>query len=157
MIIAVAAAVTISGTFASVATRRGGQSERREAEAHQHFGVIVADQLFRQPLGDVSRAGVVLDLEDDLLAGDRVAMLLHIKLCPARSCLPVDACGPVIGRIMPMVTVLSSARAAPALSSAAQSRSEHPQSRHRPFSSRSALWGRPAICRILPTLALRLS
>ena len=79
MIIAVAAAETISGTFASV-NRRRGERERREPEAHEHLGVIIADQLFSQAFGHVRGPGVVFDLEDDFLARDRVAVLLDIEL-----------------------------------------------------------------------------
>ena len=60
--------------------RSRGERQRREAEAHQRPGVVVGDQFFGETLGDVGRAGVVLDLEHDLLAGDRVAMLLHEEL-----------------------------------------------------------------------------
>jgi hypothetical protein len=44
---AVAAALTISGTFALRGDRRDGKRERRQPETHQRLGVIVADQLFR--------------------------------------------------------------------------------------------------------------
>jgi hypothetical protein len=106
----------------------------------ERLGVIVADQLFCKALGDVGRAGVVLDLEDDLLVCDRVAMVLHVKLGAGALRLAGRGLLPVIGRIMPIVTVLSSARTAPA-------------PRQRPRTStisastlllRSPLYGRPS-------------
>jgi hypothetical protein len=80
VIIAVAAALTISGTFASVATGAVASASGVSPKPIS-LGMIVADQLFRQALGDVGGADVVLDFEDDLLAGDRVAVLPHVKLC----------------------------------------------------------------------------
>jgi hypothetical protein len=110
--------------------------------------VIVADQLFRQALGDVSRAGVVFDLEDDPVAGNRVAVLLNVKLCS--SALLLAGRRLLAGHWQCHANghgIVVRARGA-CTKQRGQSGSEHPQSRHRPFSSRSALWGRPAICGI---------
>ena len=52
------------------------------------------------------------------LAGDGIAVLLDIELGGGASCLPVLAEGPVIGRMRPMVTVASSARAGVAIKAA---------------------------------------
>ena len=50
-------------------------------EAGEDVDLVAHDQLLRQALGDVRRdaAGVLAD-ELDLLAGDRVAVLLHVEL-----------------------------------------------------------------------------
>ena len=42
--------------------------------------LVVDDQLLRQTLGHVGDAGVVLDDQLDLLARDRIALLLHVQL-----------------------------------------------------------------------------
>ena len=42
--------------------------------------MVVGDEFLGEPLGDVGRAGVVLEDEIDLLAGDRVAVLRDVKL-----------------------------------------------------------------------------
>ena len=60
--------------------RRDGERQRGEAEAHQRLGVVVGDEVLGEALGHVGRAGIVLDLEDDLLAGDRVAMELDVEI-----------------------------------------------------------------------------
>ena len=59
----------------------GGQRIRRQREAGEDVGVVAHDELLRQALGDVGRdaAGVLAD-ELDLLAGDGVAVLLHVEL-----------------------------------------------------------------------------
>jgi hypothetical protein len=42
--------------------------------------LVVDDQLLRQPFGVVGNAGVILDDEVDLLAGDGGAVLVHVHL-----------------------------------------------------------------------------
>ena len=59
---------------------RDRERQRGEAEAHQRLGVVVADQLLGEALGDVGRASVVLDDERDLLSRHRVAVHLDIEL-----------------------------------------------------------------------------
>ena len=58
-----------------------GQRVRRQREAGEDVDVVAHDQFLRQPLGDVGRdaAGVLAD-DLDLLAGDGVAVLLHVEL-----------------------------------------------------------------------------
>ena len=80
MIIAVAGGGDDLGHLRFGRDWRRGERERRQAEAHQHACVIVADQLLGEALGHVGRAGVVLDDERDLLAGDRIAVLLNVEL-----------------------------------------------------------------------------
>ena len=60
---------------------RGGQRIRRQREAGEDVGVVAHDQLLRQALGDLGGdAADVLADHLDLLAGDHVAVLLHIEL-----------------------------------------------------------------------------
>ena len=119
--------------------RRRCQRERREPETHQHLGVIVADQLLGQALGDVGRAGVVLDLEDDLLAGDRVTVLLHVELSAGalllagRRLLAGHRQDHAYGH--DIVVRVSGLRE----QQRGQRGAEHRESHHQPFSSRSAL------------------
>ena len=60
--------------------RRGGERGRRDAEAGDDVDLVVDDQLLRDPLGVVRDGAVVLEDDLDLLAGDGVALLLHIEL-----------------------------------------------------------------------------
>ena len=59
----------------------GGERFRRQREAGEDVDLVAHDQFLRETLGDVGRdaAGVLAD-EFDLLAGDRVAVLLHVEL-----------------------------------------------------------------------------
>src|SRR6185312_308438 len=54
---------------------------RRQRKARENVGVIAHDQFLRQPFGEIRRhpADILAD-EFELLAGDRVAVLLHIEL-----------------------------------------------------------------------------
>ncbi len=70
MIDEVPAAITTSGTLAWVAIGAVAMRRRRHAEAREDRDLVVDDQLLRQPLGDVGHAGVVLEDDLDLLAGD---------------------------------------------------------------------------------------
>ena len=79
--IEVAAFMTTMNFFASADTSAGGQRIRREREAGEDVGVIAHDQFLREPLGDVGRnAADIFADEFDLLAGDGVAVLLHVEL-----------------------------------------------------------------------------
>ncbi|CCE10035.1 hypothetical protein BRAS3843_370020 [Bradyrhizobium sp. STM 3843] len=60
--------------------RRRSERGRRDAEACDHIDLVVDDQFLRQPLGVVGQRGVVLEDDLDLLAGDGVAVLLHVEL-----------------------------------------------------------------------------
>ena len=63
--------------------RRGGERERRQAETREHAHLLLHDELLRDALGRLGReAGVVLDDQLDLAAGDGVAVLRHVE--PAR-------------------------------------------------------------------------
>ena len=75
----VAAAITTIGVFALRGDRRGGQRERREAEAGEHGDLVVDDQLLRDAPGRVGHAGVVLEDQLDLASGDRVAVLRQVE------------------------------------------------------------------------------
>ena len=57
-----------------------GQGGRRHAEASDEIDLVVDDQLLREPLGVVGNRRVVLEDDLDLLAGDGVALLLHVQL-----------------------------------------------------------------------------
>ena len=50
--------------------RRDGERDRREAEARDEGDLVVDDEFLRNALGHIGRAGVVLDDQLDLLAGD---------------------------------------------------------------------------------------
>ena len=126
-----------------------GQCERRQPEAHQDLGMVVADKLFGEALGHVRRAGVVLDLEHDLLAGDRVAVLMHVKL-GGGAFLPAGR-GERPGHRQNHADddgVLVRPRRARRGKRGAERGGEHPVSRHEPFSSR------PAVFHRVPTLSL---
>jgi hypothetical protein len=56
------------------------QSFRRDHKTGENVDMIVDQQLLRQTLGLVRRAGRILADQFDLLAGDRVAVLLHVEL-----------------------------------------------------------------------------
>ena len=59
----------------------GRKRVRRQIEADDHVDLVAHDRLLRQTLGRVRRdAAVVLADEFDLLAGNRVAVLLHVEL-----------------------------------------------------------------------------
>ncbi|MDQ0609611.1 hypothetical protein QFZ83_003782 [Variovorax sp. W1I1] len=75
----VAAAITTCGVFDCVASARGGQRGRRDAEASDHVHLVVDDEFLCEALGDVGRGHVVLDDQLDLLAGHGVAVLRHVK------------------------------------------------------------------------------
>ena len=97
--------------------RRNGHRRGRDAEAGEEGHLVVDDQVLRDALGIVRNSAVVLDDEFDFLAGNSVAVLLPCKAWPpAASCLPVDCCWPVIGRMKPILTCL---RACAALAAAA--------------------------------------
>ncbi len=76
----VAAAITTIGVLLWVRDRRGGQRQRRQAEAGQHRDLVVDDQLLREAPRRVGHAGVVLEDHLDLPAGDRAAVLRHPEL-----------------------------------------------------------------------------
>ena len=79
--IEVAAFITTMNFLASRGDVGDRERVRRQREAGENVGVVAHDELLRQPFGEVRRhaAGVLAD-EFDLLAGDRVAVLLHIEL-----------------------------------------------------------------------------
>ena len=113
VIIEVAAAMTTCGTLACVASGAVARASGVRPKPARTVDLVVDDQLLRDALGDVGDAGVVLDDQLDLLAGDRVAVLLHVELAPPpRSGGRSRRTGPVIGRIRPIFTV-SCAIAAP--------------------------------------------
>ena len=60
--------------------RRGRERERRQAEAGEHVDLLVDDELLRDPPRRVGDAGVVLDDDLDLAAGDGVAVLRDVEL-----------------------------------------------------------------------------
>ena len=72
--------MTTTGTLAWVASGAVASASGVRPKPGEDRDLVVDDQLLRQPLGDVGHAGVVLDDELDLLAGDRVAVLLHVEL-----------------------------------------------------------------------------
>jgi hypothetical protein len=57
--------------------RRGGQGAGRDAEAGDHVHLVVDDQFLRQAPRHIGHAGVVLEDQLHLLAGDGVAVLRH--------------------------------------------------------------------------------
>jgi hypothetical protein len=59
--------------------RAGGKRQRRQAKAGDHRHLFIDDKLLRQALGDVGLTGIVAGNDFDLLAGDFVAVLLHVK------------------------------------------------------------------------------
>ena len=60
--------------------RRDRERGRRDAKAGQEIHLVVDDQFLSDALGIVGNRGVVANDELDLLAGDHVAMLRHVKL-----------------------------------------------------------------------------
>ena len=60
--------------------RRHGERGRRDAEAGDEIDLVVDDQFLRDALGVVGHRAVVLEDDLDLLAGDGVAVLLHVEL-----------------------------------------------------------------------------
>ena len=78
--IEVPAAMTTCGTLASVASGATASASGVRPKPAMHVDLVVDDQLLREALGVVGDAGVVLDDELDLLAGDGVAVLLHVEL-----------------------------------------------------------------------------
>ena len=59
----------------------GGERVRRQQESSQQVDAVAHDQLLRQPFGDVGRRAADVAADDlDLLAGDGVAVLLHVGL-----------------------------------------------------------------------------
>ena len=78
--IEVPAAITISGIFRLRRQRRRRQRGRRDAEAGDEIDLVVDDQFLGEALGVVGNRGVILQDDLDLLAGDGVALLLHVEL-----------------------------------------------------------------------------
>ena len=60
--------------------RRRRQRAGREPKTGKEGDLVVHHQLLGEPLGHVGIAGVVADDQFDLLAGNRVAVLLHVEL-----------------------------------------------------------------------------
>ena len=77
----VAAFMTTMNFLASAETPARAERFRRQREACQNVDVVTHDQLLRQTLGDIGigPAGILAD-DLDLLAGDGVAVLLHVEL-----------------------------------------------------------------------------
>jgi hypothetical protein len=67
--------------------------------------LVVDDQLLCQALGVVGNTGIILDDEIDLLAGDGVAVLLHVKLDAGLHLLADGARPPVRGSTRPTFAV----------------------------------------------------
>ena len=79
--IEVAAFMSTMNFLASVATLGRAERFRRQREAGQDVDLVAHHQFLRQALGDVRvRAAGILADDLDLLAGDLVAVLLHVKL-----------------------------------------------------------------------------
>ncbi len=79
--IEVAAFITTMNFLASADTSAAASAFGVRRKAGEDVGVVADHELLREPFGDVGRdaAGILAD-KFDLLAGDRVAVLLHIKL-----------------------------------------------------------------------------
>ena len=79
--IEVAAFMITMNFLACADTSAAASAFGRQREAGEDVDVVAHDQFLREPLGDVGRdaAGVLAD-DLDLLAGDRVAVLLHVEL-----------------------------------------------------------------------------
>ena len=85
----------------------GGERIRGQREAGQDVGIVAHDQLLREALGDLGGdAADVLADDLDLLAGDGVAVLLHVEFDPVVELEPVSANWPENGRITPILIVL---------------------------------------------------
>ncbi len=81
MTIDVAAFMSTMSFLASAATPEAPSASGREREAGKDVGLVAHDEFLRQPLCDIRvRAAGVLADDFDLLAGDSVAVLLHIEL-----------------------------------------------------------------------------
>ena len=52
----------------------------RQAKPSHDGDLVLDDQLLSQALSHVRHAGIILDDQLDLLAGNRVALLLHVEL-----------------------------------------------------------------------------
>ena len=78
--IEVPAAITISGILRLGRQRRRGKRRRGNAEAGDEIDLVVDDQFLREALGVVGNRAVILQDDLDLLAGDGVALLLHVEL-----------------------------------------------------------------------------
>ena len=68
------------GYLALRGQRRRCQRGRRHAKSGDDVDLVVDDQFLRQPLGIVGKCRIVLQDHFDLLAGDGVAVLLHVQL-----------------------------------------------------------------------------
>ena len=79
--IEVAAFMITMNFLASAETSAGRERVRGQREAREDVDLVAHDQFLREALGDVRRdaAGVLAD-DLDLLAGDGVAVLLHVEL-----------------------------------------------------------------------------
>ena len=110
MIIAVAAALTISGTLAAVAIGAAASASgvRPKPTSAAAWSLVTSSCASRL----VTSAAPVSSFRIRLifLPATVSPCCLMYSSAPARSCLPVEADGPVIGTIMPIFTV-SSARA----------------------------------------------
>ena len=79
--IEVAAFMITMNFFASAETSEAASAFGVSSEAREDVDLVAHDQLLREPLGDVRReAADVLADDLDLLAGDGVAVLLHVDL-----------------------------------------------------------------------------
>ena len=76
----VPAAITTSGTLAWVAIGATASAIGVRPKPARNGDLVVDHQLLRQPLGDVGHAGVVLQDDLDLLAGDRRAVARLVEL-----------------------------------------------------------------------------
>ena len=76
----VAAFITTMNFFASLGKVGDSQCLGRDDETGKNVDMIADDELLCQTLGGIRRAGVILAQEHDLLAGDHIAMLLHVQL-----------------------------------------------------------------------------
>ena len=81
MTIEVAAFMTTMNFLASADTSAAASAFGVSTKAGEDVDLVAHDQLLREPLGDVRRrAADVLEDQFDLLAGDGVAVLLHVGL-----------------------------------------------------------------------------
>ena len=81
VMIEVAAFITTMNFLASADTSPAASAFGVSAKPARMSALVAHHEFLRQPLGDIGRnaAGILAD-ELDLLAGDGVAMLLHIEL-----------------------------------------------------------------------------
>ena len=61
--------------------RRNRKRAGRERKAGQHRNLVVDDQFLREALGVIGITAIIFDDKLDLLARDRVAILLHVEFC----------------------------------------------------------------------------